>query len=104
MKRTDHDDIKLAELLKKDAYQTSDNEWFTPRVMNRLPEKRHSAKWLKTLVYALALAGVIGCWLWYCGTQDTSVITVRGLLSYAGMLCCSIAVACYAIVDFMKSE
>lgn len=104
MKRTDPDDIKLAEMLKKDAYQATDNEWFTPRVMNRLPEKRHSAKWLKTLVYTLALAGVIGCWMWYSSTQDTSVITVRDVLSYACMLCSSIAVACYAIVDFMKSE
>ena len=38
MKRTD-DDIKLAELLKKDGYQADENEWFTPRVLNRLPEK-----------------------------------------------------------------
>ena len=64
MKRTD-DDIKLAELLKKDGYQADENEWFTPRVLNRLPEKPRSSKWLKVAIYAVVIGGVIGCWLWY---------------------------------------
>ena len=82
MKRTD-DDIKLAELLKKDGYQADENEWFTPRVLNRLPEKPRSSKWLKVAIYAVVIGGVIGCWLWYLHSRDTSVITVRDLLTIA---------------------
>lgn len=103
MKRTD-DDIKLAELLKKDGYQADENEWFTPRVLNRLPEKPRSSKWLKVAIYAMVIGGVIGCWLWYLHSRDTSVITVRDLLTFAGMICGTSAVACIAIIDFVKSE
>ena len=103
MKRTDND-IKLAELLKKDGYQADENEWFTPRVLNRLPEKPRSSKWQKVAIYAMVIGGVIGCWLWYLHSRDTSVITVRDLLTFAGMICGTTAVACIAIIDFVKSE
>ena len=54
--------------------------------------------------YAVVIGGVIGCWLWYLHSRDTSVITVRDLLTLAGMICGTTAVACIAIIDFVKSE
>ncbi|MDO4510673.1 MAG: hypothetical protein Q4B68_02510 [Bacteroidales bacterium] len=103
MKRN-KDDMELAELLKKGSHQESENEWFTPRVLNRLPEKRRSSRWMKVVLYAIVLAGVIGCWMWYNSTHDMSVITVRDVLLFATMICSSMAVACVAVIDLVKSE
>ena len=41
MKRNS-DDIKIAELLKKEVPNCPENEWFVKKVLNRLPEKRPS--------------------------------------------------------------
>lgn len=102
--KKEKDDIELAKLLKENSCQASDNEWFTPCVLHRLPEKRRSVKWLKVIIYAMALAGVVVCWLWYSSKQDSSVVTVRDLLTYACMAGGSMAVASVAIIDFVKSE
>lgn len=104
MKRT-KEDMQLAELLKKGSHQATENEWFTPRVLNRLPEKRHSTRWMKVMLYAIVLIGVLGCWMWYSNkVQNANVITVRDLLMQTGMICACITVAGVAAFDFIKSE
>lgn len=103
-KQPNTQDKALAELLKKESYQAADNEWFTKRVLNRLPEKRRSTRWLRVGLYGLVIAGVFGCWLWYSHSQDTSVMTVRNLICYASMLCGCMTVSGIAIFDFIKSE
>ena len=56
--------MRLAELLKKESHQPEANEWFTPRVLNRLPEPQHrSGIWLKVLLYAVVMLGVVAWWM-----------------------------------------
>ena len=103
--KRDKEDILLAELLKKECHQAETNEWFTPRVLNRLPEKpRSSGKWLKVLIYATVLLGTVGCWFVFCHHQDTNVITVRDIITNALMLMGCLTVAVVAIVDFARPE
>ncbi|MGM9868155.1 MAG: hypothetical protein ACI30R_00825 [Sodaliphilus sp.] len=104
MKRT-KEDMLLAEMLKKESLKPEANEWFTPRVLNRLPEKRHhSGLWLKVLVYGLVILGVVAWWVYYCHNQDTNVITVRDIITYATSFMASLAVLAIAIIDFARTD
>lgn len=104
MKHTNTDDKTLAELLKKSSYHATENEWFTPRVLNRLPEPRHTTLWLRVALYAIVIGGVFGCWIWFSHTQDSSVITVRHLICYTSMIGGCMAVTGIAAIGFFKSE
>lgn len=88
MKKTEEDE-KLARLLQRYSHQETGNEWFTPRVLNRLPEKPQNLKtshWVAHLLYALAILVCAGCWLWIYLYSDLSVITVRDVLYFAFMI------------------
>ncbi len=55
----------IAARLQAGLPQAPDNEWFTPRVINRLPEKRHNrvAILVQWLCYLLSL-GALGTGTW----------------------------------------
>ena len=55
MKRTD-EDIQFAELLKAHMPETSENPWFTRKVMNRLPYKpKTMPRWIKAVGYGICI-------------------------------------------------
>ena len=59
-------DRRIAAQLRNSLPQAPENEWFTRRVMNRLPEKRHNrlAVLVQWICYLLSLAALgIGAWL-----------------------------------------
>ncbi len=60
----EHDnDIKLRKLLKEIKKEAPENEWFTRKVMNRLPEKKSSRHgWVMWCFYCAALAICVGFW------------------------------------------
>ena len=99
------EDMRLAELLKKESHQPEANEWFTPRVLNRLPEKQHrSGIWLKVLLYAVVILGVVAWWMYFCHDLDTDVITVLDIITYATAFMASMAVVVVAIMDFARTD
>ena len=79
MKRND-DDIKLGALLKEQGHQASENPWFTPRVLNRLPqrEKRVMGVWLAICAVASVICAV--CWFRLFDTLNFAVFTVRDMV------------------------
>ena len=61
MKRN-QEDTKLAELLKKELPKAEKNEYFTPNVLHRLPEKKAPVAWDDCLVY---ITGIVICVLYW---------------------------------------
>lgn len=80
MKRTGND-IEFGALLKKSVPEATANEWFTKRLLNRLPEKSHSYRWVEGAIYVVAAMVCVLCWLLYIKSHDFSVLTVRDLLN-----------------------
>lgn len=106
MKRTE-DDEKLARLLQRSSHRETENEWFTPRVLNRLPEKPEKIKtnrWVAHVLYALALIVCAGCWVWTFFNSDLTVITVRDLLYFAFMIIITMVLALSTAKHFMDAN
>ena len=92
MKRTD-EDLALGRILKEGAHQAPENEWFTRRLLNRLPareQRRSRLVWAVVSVVALVMC--VGCWLWLVGTQDPVAFTMRDLTHYVLMSVLSVFV------------
>ncbi len=80
MKRTKEDE-KWANLLKQGAHGETENRWFTPRVVNRLPEKRpKSYRWVAMLFYLIAFGICTISWFCLLTHNDFTVITVRDII------------------------
>jgi len=79
MKET-NDDIEFRALLKKSTLEAGENEWFTKKVMNRLPEKANDYSWVEKLLYVVGSLLCIICWIIYFETTHFNVITVRDLV------------------------
>lgn len=56
----------ISSRLNSELPQAPENEWFTRRVVNRLPDKRHNrvASAIKWFCYLLSIAG-LGCGAWF---------------------------------------
>ena len=74
------EDKKLAQVLKQGAHDPGENEWFTRRVLNKLPEKRPRGSWRVPVVYAIALLACAICWFMMWRAQDWGAVTVRDIL------------------------
>ena len=95
-----NDNENLAHILKQKGYHANENEWFTRRVMNQLPSKRHKQGWLKLALYVLMIAGCTGCWSWYFSTQsDAGVILVRDILSLIALAAGTLVILSLPIID-----
>ena len=77
---TNEEDKKLAQVLKQGAHDPGENEWFTRRVLNKLPERRERGSWSTVIVFAVALVACCLCWLMMWRGQDWGAITVRDVL------------------------
>ncbi len=101
MKRNAEDE-RLAKLLKDNAPDVKPNEWFTRRVMNKLPERRRNFRWLMPIVYAVAfVACLVMCVKFMMGYSD-AVITVRDVLYFAVMVAVTLFVGCQMVLDFAR--
>ncbi len=88
------EDLKLAGLMRRQAYEPGDNPWFTPRVMNKLPEKKRSRGVPAVVCYLAALVVCGLSWAWWAG-GTFSVITVRDIV-YTAVLGAVTALVCLA--------
>ena len=100
---TNDEDKKLAQVLKQAAHDPGENEWFTRRVLNKLPERKPRGSWATTVACAIALAACVVCWLLMCRNQDWDAITVRDLLYHATMGTVTLIVLWQTIVSFLHA-
>lgn len=88
MKRN-QEDIKLAELLKKELPKAEKNEYFTPNVLHRLPEKKAPVAWDDCLVYITGIAICVFYWISLVNSADIMnldpVTVVKFLAAVAGV-------------------
>lgn len=82
------DDIYIKNELKG-LPEVRKDEWFTRKVLNRLPEKKRSYSWIEYAIYAICgiVCGV--CWTQFAHNLDLSVITVGAMLKYGCLLAVS---------------
>lgn len=84
MSKRDKKDIELSELLKKESFDATPNQWFTHRVLHKLPmKKNNSALHIAWFFYIAAALLCIGYWIWLFFFNDNTVITVRDILYFA---------------------
>lgn len=86
MKR-DNIDNAIARELKEMSPNPPENEWFTPRLLNRLPQRqdRHIKQWL-VLICVVVFVGVTLCWALVISRANFMVVTVRNLLTFVAMI------------------
>ena len=89
----DEDDLQFGQQLKQESYPATDNRWFTRRVLNRLPARRHRS-WFMTAVYVIVALVCAFSWRSMIMSLDGTV-TVRDMLYLAIMA----VVTIYAIVS-----
>lgn len=83
MSKRDKKDIELSELLKKESFDAEPNQWFTHRVLHKLPmKKNNSALHMAWFFYIAAALLCIGYWIWLFFFNDNTVITVRDILYF----------------------
>lgn len=76
-------DDEFGKLLKQEAYEAEPNQWFTHRVLHKLPvKKNNSALHMAWFFYLAAVVLCVGFWVWMAYFTDTSVITVRDILYF----------------------
>ena len=91
-------------MLKEQGHQAPDSPWFTPRVLNRLPERGGSLQrvWWGICAVAMVMCGV--CWWWYIDSHDALVVTVRDVLELVAMAAVSLVLLWQAIAVTLQRE
>lgn len=103
MKRNS-DDIKIAELLKKEVPNCPENEWFVKKVMNRLPEKRPSF-FSRAEVFSFVAAGLVllVCWiLHFLSFTGSDAITLGDLVYPTILSVLTLTLICYITYPLLK--
>lgn len=98
------DDNKLKKLLKEQSYKPGKNEWFTPRVLNKLPARQYSTKWATLLVNVVAVIACIVAWVLLLKHSDFMVITVRDIMYCTSLLGVSSLVAWQVLKGLVLSD
>lgn len=105
MKKKDKTDIELGQLLKKEAFDAAPNQWFTHRVLHKLPNKENkTAQHFAWFFYLAAALVCVGYWLWLFFFNDNTVITVRDVLYYGIAAIVTAALTFSPIVALYKRE
>ncbi len=105
MRNKDYKDNELGKLLKQEGWNAEPNEWFTHRVMNKLPAKKNnSALHFAWTCYIAAVVVCAGFWLWALVFSDTTVITVRDIIYFVIAIAVTIMLALSPIVAMFKRE
>lgn len=97
--KEDFDDIEFKKLFQEKAHKPGENRWFTPRVLNRLPEKEESSSVVlsEAWIYAIGVLLCAVCWVFLFYTGFFDVITVRSLIYIATLSVGSFLLAIQAI-------
>ena len=92
--KKDDVDKKLGTLLKKHTPQAADNnEWFTRKVLNRLPPQNNTGcKWIPVATCAACLLACLAGWAMFIFTRTPGVILVRDVVGVAILLASTTAV------------
>ena len=85
MKHFDNtDDMELSRLLKEQLPEAGRNEWFTRKVMNRLPEKQQrSFGWLLPLAFTVSIILCLVGWVYFLHNLNLEIILVRDVVTLA---------------------
>lgn len=85
--KEDFNDIEFKQLLQEKAHKAGENAWFTPRVLNRLPEKNKGTSFLniEKWCYIIAMILCVVCWGGLFLSGYFNVITVRSLIYITGL-------------------
>lgn len=81
-------DAEISAILNKELPEASSNPWFTPRVMNRLPEQ---SRWSR-----------ISLWQWICYLLGFVGVIAAGVISSQWLVRSDVSVASLATVAFMS--
>ena len=75
-------DIEFKQLLQGKAHKAGENKWFTPKVLNRLPEKDQSTDIQHIEKWCYCIGMVLCClfWIILSTTGYFDIITVRSLI------------------------
>ena len=94
MKHFDNtDDMELSRLLKEQLPEAGRNEWFTRKVMNRLPEKQQrSFGWLLPLAFALSIILCLAGWAYFLSNLNLQIILVRDVVTLATLFATTLVV------------
>ena len=104
MKRN-NDDIELARMLKEQLPEAGRNEWFTRKVMNRLPEKQHrNLHWLLTVAFVAAFVLCLGGWAYFLHNLNWQVILVHDVVTLASLFAATIAVIWQFIHSLLSGD
>ena len=103
MKRNAEDE-RLAKLLKANAPDVKPNEWFTPRVMNKLPERRRSFRWQMPLIYGVAFVVCLILCIKYMMGYGGDAVTVRDVLYFVVMIAVTLYMGCQLVLDLVRDE
>ena len=94
MKHYDNiDDKELARLLKEQLPEAGRNEWFTRKVMNRLPEKQQrSFGWLLPLAVTVSIILCLVGWVYFLHNLNLEIILVRDVVTLATLFATTVVV------------
>ena len=96
------DDERLAKLLKANAPDVKPNEWFTPRVLNKLPERRRSFRWQMSLIYGVAFVVCLILCIKYVMGYGGDAVTVRDVLYFVVMIAVTLYMGCQLVLDLVR--
>lgn len=102
--KEDFDDIELKQFFQEKAHKPGENRWFTPRLLNRLPEKNKTtsdAFAIERWTYVIGLIICVICWGFLFRSGYFDVITVRTLIYTAALIIGSIALFVQTIRTYL---
>ena len=105
MKNRDKKDIELGNVLKQGSWDAAPNEWFTHRVMHKLPAKKNkSALHVAWMCYIAAVMVCVGFWIWALAFNDNTVITVRDIIYFVIAIAVTIMLTISPIVTMFSND
>ena len=105
MKEKDKIDEELGKLLKEQSYQETTNQWFTHRVLHKLPTKKDkTAIHMAWFFYIAAFIVCAAWWAWLLITTNLNVITVRDIIYFATAGVVTLILAFSPLVAMFRHE
>lgn len=100
------DQKQLAEILKRESFQAAENQWFTARVLHRLPAKRpRRVSRAAIALYAVAAIGCVLFWMWLANEQQQAgVITMRHIVYLAAIVMATLWTVAAPLADLIRKE
>lgn len=102
-KRHTAEDTRLQDLLQKELPLERRDEWFTRKVMNRLPEKeRPLFSTVEKVTFAVTALLLIGGWIWLWRETKEAAISQAMLVETAAVVLATLAWLGYLIVPALR--